>query len=139
MTILGKCVFCKNDITSRGQLNATDQLSRTWHVDCIMQHASQFTEPDKGEDIPAAEAYQECNKALLTECIDWFRSKQGDYEGTFLDLGSIGQFSDINRKVGKLRLAVIKNKKLAFESPEEITKDLFGHVLLMLFCLRKGI
>ena len=117
MTALGKCVFCKNDIYSAGQLNATDKQDRKWHVDCIMLLASEFEGSDKGVDIPAAEAYQECNGDLLLECIEWFKKKQADYGDTFLDLEAIGQFSDMNRKMGKLRLCVLMNRKMQFERP----------------------
>lgn len=70
--------------------------------------------------------------------IQRFKEKSGDYppEG-FQFLGAKGQFSDIARKVFKLKKAIWEGKPLKGEQPHEVVQDLMGHCMLLLYLLEQ--
>lgn len=52
-------------------------------------------------------------------------------------LGTRGQFADIWRKIGPLKLALWEGQELTREQPDEILLDLIGHCFLTLEMLRR--
>lgn len=54
-------------------------------------------------------------------------------------LGPAGQFADIWRKIGPLRRALWDGVELTREGPDEICKDLIGHLLLTIDMLQQGV
>jgi len=54
-------------------------------------------------------------------------------------LGPAGQFSDIWRKIGPLRRALWDGADLTQEQPDEICKDLIGHLFLTIDMLEQGV
>jgi hypothetical protein len=89
----------------------------------------------------AQEAYEEVFGEIIPEALEFFRSKTTDYSSDvgFLMLGAKGQFSDITRKWLKLYRAVWEGIELEGEQPDEIAADFFGHSMLLLYCLKKGL
>lgn len=83
------------------------------------------------------QAHKAIKDSLLQECVDQFNRKANDYKGNELT-GAKGQYADLVRKINKLRLSVWEEENLIHESAEEVTRDMFGTVLLMLYCLRVG-
>jgi len=71
---------------------------------------------------------------VLPKVLELFLNKNKDYGDDFdeFKLGAKGQFVDIWRKVGKLKLALWDGKELAGEQVPEIMMDLIGHLLLAL-------
>jgi hypothetical protein len=70
---------------------------------------------------------------LLPEWLRLFAEKNADYGSGFSnELGIRGQYSDIHRKVGKLRRAMWEGEELEFEGTEEIILDLIGNLFLTL-------
>jgi len=70
---------------------------------------------------------------LLPRAVKRFRDKSIDYDNAFEDLGLAGQYSDMHRKMRKLRKAMWHEEILADEQPEEILEDLLGNILISLF------
>ncbi|QPX62607.1 hypothetical protein SEA_WOLLYPOG_55 [Arthrobacter phage Wollypog] len=84
---------------------------------------------------------QQVIKALddLATFMDLFETRSREYgDGAAFFLGSKGQFSDIYRKIIKLKTALWDGKpeQLTSEGVEEVIYDLIGHLLLTLQCLR---
>jgi hypothetical protein len=71
---------------------------------------------------------------ILPEVMSLFAKKNAEYGENAFELGVRGQFSDIWRKIGKLRTALWDQdySKLTSESVEEVIRDLIGHLLLTL-------
>lgn len=68
---------------------------------------------------------------LMPEWLRLFARKNADYgSGSSFDLGVRGQYSDIHRKMIKLRRALWEGESLAFEGVDEIINDLIGHLFL---------
>jgi len=82
--------------------------------------------------------YTHMLEVILPQCVEHFKRKSGDYgpEG-FTDLGVKGQFSDMWRKMLKLKRGLWEGKPLALEQSDEILKDLFGHLLISLYLLEE--
>ncbi len=71
---------------------------------------------------------------------DLFEVRSREYgNGSFFFLGSKGQFSDIYRKIIKLKTALWDGRpeQLTSEGTEEVIYDLIGHLFLTLQCMRK--
>lgn len=66
-----------------------------------------------------------------------FQQAALDYGDAFEELGLKGQYSDMHRKMKKLKRAIWDGETLTRESVEEIMGDLFGHVLISLYLLRQ--
>jgi hypothetical protein len=58
-----------------------------------------------------------------------------DYGEAFRELGLRGQYSDMHRKMAKLKRAIWDGQPLARESVEEVLGDLFGHILIALYLI----
>jgi hypothetical protein len=75
----------------------------------------------------------------FTTFLDRFEAKSREYgEGSFFFLGTKGQFSDIYRKIIKLKTALWDGKpeQLTSEGVEEVIHDLIGHLFMTLQCMR---
>lgn len=73
---------------------------------------------------------------ILPELVKRFREKSSDYGNVFYDLGLGGQYSDMHRKMYKLKKAMWEGKELKGESPEEVLSDLLGNILISLYLYR---
>jgi len=62
-----------------------------------------------------------------------FREKSSDYGDVFKELGIAGQYSDMHRKMYKLKRAMWEGEELKGEPPEEILSDLFGNILISIY------
>lgn len=70
---------------------------------------------------------------LMPEWLELFAKKNSDYgAGSAFELGVRGQYSDIHRKMIKLKRAMWDGEELKFEGSEEIIRDLIGHLFLTL-------
>lgn len=70
---------------------------------------------------------------IMPEWLALFARKNRDYgSGSAYELGVQGQYSDIHRKMIKLKRAMWDGQELDFESTEEIIKDLISHLFLTL-------
>lgn len=67
---------------------------------------------------------------IVPEWQELFLKKNADYGDNSDDLGVRGQFSDIHRKLKKLRRGLWEGQKLTGEQPREICLDLIGHLFL---------
>lgn len=75
----------------------------------------------------------------FTTFMDLFEVRSREYgDGAAFFLGSKGQFSDIYRKIIKLKTALWDGRpeQLTSEGTEEVIYDLLGHLFLTLQCLR---
>lgn len=70
----------------------------------------------------------------LVDALECFSRKNMEYQENAQMLGVRGQFADIWRKIGKLKIALWEQQpeKLTSESPQEVLWDLIGHCLLTL-------
>lgn len=70
---------------------------------------------------------------IMPEWLALFQRKNRDYgSGSAYELGVRGQYSDIYRKMIKLKRAMWDGHDLDFEDTEEIIKDLISHLFLTL-------
>jgi hypothetical protein len=70
---------------------------------------------------------------IMPEWLALFARKNRDYgSGSAYELGVRGQYSDIHRKMIKLKRAMWDGEQLDFEDTEEIIKDLISHLFLTL-------
>ena len=70
---------------------------------------------------------------IMPEWLALFQRKNRDYgSGSAYDLGVRGQYSDIHRKMIKLKRAMWDGHDLDFEDTDEIIKDLISHLFLTL-------
>lgn len=74
---------------------------------------------------------------ILPELLDKFLVASRDYGEAFRELGERGQYSDMHRKMAKLKRAIWEGEPLERETPEQIVGDLFGHVLILSYLLRR--
>jgi len=81
------------------------------------------------------DAYRYILDHIAPPVLDDFIKKSHDYGETFKELGTKGQFSDMYRKVGKLKRAIWDEYELAGEQPAELAADIIGHCLLMIFLI----
>lgn len=65
-----------------------------------------------------------------------FYNKMADYGEPPFDLGAAGQYSDMHRKMRKLKRALWDGQTLTGEQPLEICQDLMGHLALTIAFLR---
>lgn len=83
---------------------------------------------------------------LLEEWLQLFRRKNSEYQtgsletDSELDTGLIGQYSDMYRKMKKLRRPLLFGDfgALSTEQADEIIMDMIGHMFLTLDMLRQG-
>lgn len=70
---------------------------------------------------------------LMPEWLQLFADKNKDYgAGSSFELGIRGQYSDIHRKMIKLKRSMWEGEDLGFEDEDEIIMDLIGHLFLTL-------
>lgn len=70
---------------------------------------------------------------IMPEWLALFARKNRDYgSGSAYELGVRGQYSDIHRKMIKLKRAMWDGEQLDFEDTDEIIKDLISHLFLTL-------
>jgi len=70
---------------------------------------------------------------IMPEWLALFAQKNRDYgSGSAYELGVRGQYSDIHRKMIKLKRAMWDGHDLDFEDTDEIIKDLISHLFLTL-------
>lgn len=70
---------------------------------------------------------------IMPEWLALFARKNRDYgSGSAYELGVRGQYSDIHRKMIKLKRAMWDGHELDFEDTDEIIKDLISHLFLTL-------
>lgn len=70
---------------------------------------------------------------IMPEWLAMFARKNRDYgSGSAYELGVRGQYSDIHRKMIKLKRAMWDGEQLDFENTDEIIKDLISHLFLTL-------
>ena len=87
-----------------------------------------------------ANPYDYMLEVILPQCVEQFRYKSADYgPEAFMDLGYKGQFSDMWRKMLKLKRVMWNGVPLEFEQADEILKDLFGHILISLYLMEDPI
>lgn len=72
-------------------------------------------------------------ETILPELVKRLKEKSIDYGDVFRELGLAGQYSDMHRKMRKLKKAMWDDQPLAGEQPEEILSDLFGNILIALY------
>jgi hypothetical protein len=82
-----------------------------------------------------ADPYDEMINKILPLLVEHLRHKSEDYGDVFKELGLRGQYSDMHRKMGKLKKAIWDGETLVGESVEEILADLFGNVLISLWLM----
>lgn len=87
-------------------------------------------------DIVVESVYDDMIEHDLEAAIDRFLRKASDYGLLFYELGVRGQYSDMHRKMHKLRKALWDAETLVGEQPDEILQDLIGNCLIALFLLR---
>ena len=76
---------------------------------------------------------------ILDDALDSWRVKRHDYRDAFLELGAKGQFSEIWRKVKKLKVSVWDGYDLSGESPAQVAKEIIPHCMMMVYLLdREG-
>lgn len=74
---------------------------------------------------------------ILTEAKKMWQERRGDYGDAFIELGPQGQFSDIWRKVFKLKRSVWDGIELHGESPEQIAMEIIPHCLMLVYLIRQ--
>lgn len=72
---------------------------------------------------------------ILPRVASKFQKKASDYGDVFFELGLPGQYSDMHRKMYKLRKAMWEEEELKGEQPEEILQDLIGNCLISLYLI----
>ena len=73
---------------------------------------------------------------ILPHAVERFQEKSVDYGDVFYDLGLKGQYSDMHRKMHKLRKFMWDEEDLGGEPPEEILEDLLGNILISLYLIQ---
>jgi hypothetical protein len=85
-------------------------------------------------DMPPT-PYDQMINQILPDLVQRFRKKSADYGEVFRDLGIPGQYSDMHRKMHKLRRGMWEEEQLKGEPVEEILSDLFGNILISLYLI----
>jgi hypothetical protein len=75
---------------------------------------------------------------LLQEWLKHHLDKNREYGNTADELGAAGQYSDMSRKMGKLKRALWDGQTLTSEQPREILMDLIGHCFLTIHYIDQG-
>jgi hypothetical protein len=70
-------------------------------------------------------------RVLLPEWFDEFRIKNADYGDDSGKLGVMGGFTDLWRKIHKLKRSVWDGQELHGEQTREIVMDMIGHAFLL--------
>lgn len=82
-----------------------------------------------------SDPYRVMTEELLEEVVRDFLVAAEDYGEAFRELGPRGQYSDMHRKMAKLKRAVWDGEELQREQPREIAADLIAHCLILMFLL----
>jgi hypothetical protein len=82
-----------------------------------------------------ADPYDEMINKILPLLSEHLYHKSADYGDVFKELGVKGQYSDMHRKMQKLKKSLWDNEVLIGEQPEEILADLFGNILITLWLM----
>lgn len=82
--------------------------------------------------------YLDMKDRIAPEVLERFLEASEDYGETFRELGLKGQFSDIYRKIGKLKRSIWDGHELKRESPREIAGDIIGHCLIIMYLYDEG-
>jgi hypothetical protein len=69
------------------------------------------------------------------DILSSWTANQRDYGDAFIELGPKGQFSDIWRKIAKLKKAVWEDQVLVGEQPDQIIAETIHHLLILRFLL----
>ncbi|HEY7415902.1 MAG TPA: hypothetical protein VH593_11965 [Ktedonobacteraceae bacterium] len=77
--------------------------------------------------------YNVMTTRIVGRAVQRLREKSRDYGDTYEELGLAGQYSDMHRKMRKLRKAMWHEEPLTGEQPEEILEDLLGNILISLY------
>ena len=75
---------------------------------------------------------------ILPKAMNKFWEKSRDYGDVFKELGIAGQYSDMHRKMFKLRKAMWHGEQLKGEQPDEILEDLLGNILISIYLVRNN-
>lgn len=76
---------------------------------------------------------------IFEEAIALFLEKNSGYgDRSAYNLGAMGQFADMNRKMEKLRHILWEGNEAVGESVEEVLQDLMGHCALTIDFIQKG-
>lgn len=90
-----------------------------------------------GTDLGDSKELQAIATELMPAWLELFAKKNADYgAGSSFELGVKGQYSDIHRKMIKLKRALWHGEELAFEGVEEVIQDLISHLFLTQYMLR---
>lgn len=76
-------------------------------------------------------------EAILDAAVEEWRLRREDYRDAFMALGSKGQFSEIWRKVAKLKNSVWDGNNLNGETPDQIALEIIPHCAMMIYLLRE--
>lgn len=79
---------------------------------------------------------------ILPTALELYLKKSKDYGGNVMDrfgLGPKAAVPDLTRKFGKIIDAVWHDKPLQFEQVDEVLRDLFGHILIILDQLTESV
>lgn len=68
---------------------------------------------------------------------DLMERGKNNYGDAFMELGARGQYSEIHRKVAKLKRAIWDGVVLEGETPEQVAKEIIPHLLMMVWCLER--
>lgn len=91
-----------------------------------------------GRQADDQDVYDDMIERIAPEVLQRFKHAGQDYGETFRQLGLAGQYSDIHRKVGKLKRALWDGIELEREEPAEIAGDLIGHCLIIIKLIEEG-
>jgi hypothetical protein len=70
--------------------------------------------------------------------VNRFQEKSIDYGDVFKELGIAGQYSDMHRKMFKLRKFMWEGYELKGEQADEILEDLLGNILISIYLVRNN-
>ena len=87
-------------------------------------------------EIPATKTANRVVGEILPEAARLFVRRNKDYGDGANELGLMGQYADINRKVKKLKRILWDGVEPVGESAEEIALDLIGHLGLTIDMIR---
>jgi hypothetical protein len=87
-------------------------------------------------EVPATKAATRVAGEILPDAARLFVKRNRDYGDGANELGLMGQYADINRKVKKLKRILWDGIEPVGESAEEIALDLIGHLGLTIDMLR---
>lgn len=91
---------------------------------------AEFPVIEHKDDPVVEDSYTYMVNDILPGIVTRFLDKAADYGSTFEELGIKGQYSDIHRKVRKLKRAMWEGEELSGEQIDEILADLVGNCLI---------